>query len=124
MNTVALFLMVAMQGGDLTAPPVLMDKTPACSCPAGSASDLVLSGYVIDAKIIPGADLRSYEPRMATIFDVSSSSDKSVTGRTEVWHTFGEAACAVSFDYGKTYTVKARRTGEGELETDACLMGE
>lgn len=124
MSSIVLFLLAAMQGADLTAPPAVIEDNPDCTCPAGSAADLVLSGYVIDAIIIPGADLRTYEARMATIFDVSSSSDEGVTGRTEVWHAFGEAACGVSFDYGKKYTVSARWSEDGEIETDACLMGQ
>ncbi|MEZ5894148.1 MAG: hypothetical protein R3C58_13525 [Parvularculaceae bacterium] len=121
MKAVALLLLAAVQGADLTAPPEVK-KLPDCVCPASSAADVTLSGFVVDAKIIPGSDLSSYEARMATIFDVSWSSDSSVKGRTAVWHNFGEAACAVSFDYGKKYSVKARRTDKGELETDACLM--
>ena len=78
---------------------------------------------MIDAKVILGADGRSVEDRMATIFDVKSSNDSSISGRTAVWHSIDEDSCGVSFDYGKKYTVRARWSDNEELETDACLMG-
>jgi hypothetical protein len=108
---------------DLTEVPARKERSK-CVCPAATDKGVVsLSGYVVDAKIIPGSDLRSYEDRMATIFDVDSSSDSSITGRTAVWHNISENACGVSFDYGKKYRVAARWNGDGELETDQCLMG-
>jgi len=118
----ALALTMMVQGSDAyTAPPVVK-KLSDCTCPASVSPEVTLSGYVIDAKVILGADRRSVEDRMATIFDVKSSSDSSVSGSTAVWHNISEDACGVSFDYGKKYKVYARRDDKGELETDSCLM--
>lgn len=119
----ALLLTIMMQSSDAYNAPPVLKKYSDCTCPADVSPDITLSGYVIDAKVILGADRRSVEDRMATIFDVKTSDDSSVTGRTAVWHTTSEDSCGVSFDYGKKYTVYARRDDEGELETDSCLMG-
>ncbi len=108
---------------ELTEVPETLQEQSDCTCPADASHEVTLSGYVVDAKIILGADRRSVEDRMATIFDVSSSSDGSISGRTAVWHAIEEDSCGVSFDYGKKYTVYARRDDAGELETDSCLMG-
>lgn len=113
---------MAQDIGDLTAPPVAK-KLSDCVCPADASPDVTLSGYVIDAKVVLGADRRSVEDRMATIFDVKSSNTSSVSGRTPVWHHISDDACGVSFDYGKKYTVYARWGENKELETDSCLMG-
>ncbi|WP_428410217.1 hypothetical protein [Hyphococcus sp.] len=122
MYGLVLLLAIAAQSADPYAPPEIR-KYSECTCPADASHEVTLSGYVVDAKIILGADRRSVEDRMATIFDVKSSSDASVSGRTAVWHNIDEDACGVSFDYGKKYTVYARRDDDGELETDSCLMG-
>lgn len=107
----------------LTEVPELKD-TNSCTCPAEvERADVTLSGFVVDAKVILGADRRSVEDRMATIFDVKQADDSKVSGRTAVWHDVSEEKCGVSFDYGKKYSVSARRNEEGELETDRCLMG-
>lgn len=108
---------------ELTEVPETPQEESDCTCPATASADVTLSGYVIDAKVILGADGRSVEDRMATIFDVKSSDDSSVSGRTAVWHNIDEDSCGVSFDYGKKYTVRARWSESEELETDACLMG-
>ena len=84
---------------------------------------MTITGFVIDAEVVLGADKRSVEERMATIFDVTSSSDPSIKGRTKIWHNVSEDSCGVTFDYGKKYSVPARQSEEGELETDSCLMG-
>ena len=117
-----LLLVIAAQGADPYAAPEIK-KFSDCTCPADASADVTLSGYVIDAKVILGADGRSVEDRMATIFDVKSSNDSSISGRTAVWHSIDEDSCGVSFDYGKKYTVRARWSDNEELETDACLMG-
>lgn len=124
MKSVVLLLAFMAQGaGDLTAPPKLKEFSEECVCPADIEPDVTLTGYVIDAQIILGADRRSVEDRMATIFDVKSSSSSKISGETKVWHNVSEQACGVTFDYGKKYTVAARYDEENELETDSCLMG-
>ncbi len=125
MTLFALLLSMALQSADPYAPPPLLGQDESdCACPAGSEADVTVSGYVIDAKVILGADRRSVEDRMATIFDVADSSDPDISGRTAVWHTVDEDSCGVTFDYGKKYSVPARYNDDGELETDSCLMGE
>lgn len=106
---------------DSYAPPELK-PAPSCVCPAsGERPDVTFSGYVVDAEVTLGADRRSVEDRMATIFDVEWSSDGEVEGRTRVFHNSDPATCGVSFDYGKKYSIAARWS-DGELETDKCLM--
>ncbi|WP_425409736.1 hypothetical protein [Hyphococcus sp.] len=127
MSSIAFFLSLGAAGfaaqTDPAAPPELK-TAPACVCPAPSeAPDVTFSGYVVDAKITLGADRRSVKDRMATIFDVKSSSDGDIEGRTSLWHTTSAETCGVSFDYGKKYSVAARWS-DGELETDKCLMRE
>lgn len=119
----ALLFIVALQSVDpLTEAPALKD-TSACTCPSAEEKpDVTLSGHVVDAKVILSADQRSVEDRMATIFDVKTS-DAGLSGRTAVWHDVSDAKCGITFDYGKKYSVAARRDENGDLETDRCLMG-
>lgn len=123
MIAAALLFMAAAQAADLTAPPTIIRKEKECVCPAAAApADLSLRGVVVDARIVAGEDLRSYESRMATIFEVEWSSDAAVKGRTAVWHQIDAKACGLSFNYGRKYSVPVRRNASGELQTDACLM--
>ncbi|PQA87067.1 hypothetical protein [Hyphococcus luteus] len=123
MTLFALLLSMALQTPDpYAAPPVLGEKS-ACTCPAYNDSDVTITGFVIDAEVILGADRHSVEDRMATIFDVTQSSDLEISGRTRVWHNVSEDNCGVTFDYGKKYSVPARYDENGDLETDSCLMG-
>lgn len=126
MSFIAFLLSLNAFGADNSPPyaPPEIKKPPSCVCPAASAPpDVTFSGYVVDAEVTLGADRRSVEDRMATIFDVDWSSDGDFEGRTRLWHNADPATCGVSFDYGKKYTVAARRSGD-ELETDKCLMRE
>jgi hypothetical protein len=109
---------------ELTEVPETRDASQSCVCPARSIADVTFTGYVIDAKVILGADRRSVEDRMATIFDVKYSDDSKIHDRTPVWHNVSEEFCGITFDYGKKYQVHARWGDNGELETDQCLMGE
>ena len=103
-------------------PPELREA-PQCVCPATREyPDVTFTGYVVDAEVRLGSDRRSIEDRMATIFDVKFSNDDGVEGRTRLWHTTSEAACGVNFDYGKKYSIAARWSEDGDLETDRCLM--
>ena len=119
----AFLISLALQTPDPYTPPPTLYGAPSCTCPATGDSDLTVTGFVIDAEVILGADRRSVEDRMATIFDVTSSSDSSVSGRTKIWHNVSEASCGVTFDYGRKYSVPARYDEDGALETDSCLMG-
>lgn len=121
MKSIVLLLAVVAQDADLTYAPPIRKPPSDCTCPANVRSDVVFSGYVVDAEMRLAADKLSVEDRMATVFDVKESNDGDVSGRTRVWHDVSEAKCGVSFDYGKKYTVAARRNDEGELETDQCL---
>lgn len=107
----------------LTDAPEIKDVS-ACTCPkVKEKADITFSGFVVDAKVILSADQRSVEDRMATVFDIKNASDASFSGRTSVWHDVSDAQCGVTFDYGKKYSVAARRGENGDLETDRCLMG-
>jgi len=107
---------------DPYAPPEIKEL-PSCVCPSTrERPDLMFSGYVVDAEVMLGSDRRSVEDRMATIFDVSWSNDGDIEGETRLWHPTSAETCGVSFDYGKKYSVAARWSGGGELETDKCLM--
>ena len=111
----------ASAGQDPYAAPEIR-SAPSCVCPASTEyPDVTFSGYVVDAEVTLGADRLSVEDRMATIFDVDWSSDGEIEGRTRLYHNSSPAACGVSFDYGKKYSVAARWS-DGELETDKCLM--
>ena len=125
MTMFAFLLSTALHAGTpyTAPPPPALPGQESCVCPAYSDSDLTISGFVVDAQMILGADRRSVEERMATIFDVTQSSDPKFTGRVKVWHNVSEAQCGVSFDYGKKYSVPARYNDAGDLETDKCLMG-
>lgn len=109
---------------DLTAPPQLRrPPTPECTCAEETQADYVtLEGLVVDAEVTLAPNGRSTNERQTTIFDVARASDSGVKGRTRVWHTTVAEDCGVAFDYGRRYTVAARRTETGDLETDECLM--
>lgn len=124
MSFFALMFLTALQPTDPYAPPPVIGEISQCNCAARASADVTISGYVIDAEVTLGADRLSVEDRMATIFDVSSSSDPKFSGRTRVWHNVDRDYCGVTFNYGKKYSVPARYDDNGELETDSCLMGE
>ncbi len=121
---VVFLLSLALQIANPYTPPPALDRQSACTCPADIRADVTVSGFVIDAQVILGDDRRSVKDRMATIFDVKRSSNGAVSGRTRIWHNVSEDNCGVTFDYGKKYSVPARYDEEGELETDACLIGQ
>lgn len=123
MTMFAFLLSMALQTPGVYTPPPAIPGKPACTCPANSRPDVTVSGYVVDAQVILGADRRSVEERMATIFDVTQASDSTIRGRTKIWHNVSEESCGVTFDYGKRYSVPARYDAQGELETDSCLLG-
>lgn len=123
MLNIALLFAIAFQTPDPYTPPPSFERESSCACAADLKPDVTVSGYVVDAQMILGADKRSVEDRMATIFDVTQSSDPGIGGRTKVWHNVDEALCGVTFDYGKKYSVPARYDENGDLETDACLIG-
>ncbi len=124
----AVFFMTALgaqsaQEGVLGAAPVIR-KAPGktCQCPERREPGvIILEGLVVDAEVTLGPDGRSINDRQATIIDVVKSSD-DVKGRTRIWHTTSEESCGVTFDYGKTYIIPVRKTEDGALETDRCLM--
>ena len=113
----------AQDPDSLTEVPTTKDISQ-CVCPAALQSGIItLDGLVIDAEMTLASDMLSPNDRMATIFEVVSSSDSSVSGRTRIWHNVSEDQCGVTFDYGKNYTVYAREDDGNGLETDSCLMG-
>ena len=113
---------------ELTEPPQLRKPaSPQCVCAVEEADErdadyITLEGLVVDAEVTLAPDRRSTNARQATIFDVARASEQGVRGRTRVWHTTVIEQCGVAFDYGRRYTVAARRTETGGLETDECLM--
>lgn len=124
---ISLLSMMAMaqDAGDIAAPPVQIRKNPACTCAAEAEQDLLtLRGLVVDAEITLAPDGRSPNERQATIFDIKPNNDSDVEGRTRIWHSTKKSNCGLTFDYGLQYSLIVRRTEEGALETDACLMPE
>lgn len=116
-------LAMAQSAGDLGAPPPDVRKAPECRCPeAPEEAVLFLRGLVVDAEITVAPDGRSPNERQATIFTINPSADHDHKGRTRIWHTTKTESCGVTFDYGLQYLVAVRRTDDGDLETDECLM--
>ena len=94
-----------------------------CTCTdEQSRSDLILEGLVVDAELTLAPGGRSVNERRATIINVSKKNDINAKGRTKIWHLNSPKLCGVSFTYGKTYKLALRKTEDGQLETDACLM--
>lgn len=125
-NFVAVLALLLQPAPETEAAPSSDRKTPSiryseCRCPDKDDSALIiLEGLVIDAEVTLSADGLSPADRQATIFKINGS-NRSVKGRTRIWHSNKEKQCGVNFDYGKKYEIAARRTEQG-FETDACLM--
>ncbi len=114
---------LAQSASDLAAPPIQIRKAPECTCTDETPDGvLVLSGLVVDAELTLAEDGRSPNERQATIFDVSAANALNARGRTKIWHSTNPASCGLTFDYGLQYSVAVRRTENGALETDECLM--
>lgn len=125
----AILLLAAAQAGspgDLAAPPPLpMRDAPAirCACPAQEPVErIVFTGIVVDAELRVDASGRAVEPRQATVFRLIRADDPSLETPVKVWHPIESERCGLSFDYGRQYTLAARRTETGALETDQCLL--
>ena len=94
-----------------------------CECPPElDPNPIILQGLVIDAMVTLAPGGLSVNERQATVFDVSSSTDKKFKGRTPVWHSNIPDNCGLTFNYGSKYKIAARKNEEGKLETDQCLM--
>lgn len=116
-------LALAQTAGDLGAPPPDVPKAPECRCPEAPEEAVVfLRGLVVDAEVTVAPDGRSPNERQATIFTITPSADHNYKGRTRIWHTTKTESCGITFDYGLQYLVAVRRTEDGALETDECLM--
>ncbi len=112
---------------DLTAPPKLnRARAILCGCAKAAAPDFLLTGLVVDAELVLGADKRSAADRQATIFNILSAMKNGepidTRGRTKIFHGTNINECGVAFDYGKQYMVYARKSEDGAYETDYCLM--
>ena len=126
MITALLSAAALAQASDLAAPPQLYAEPrlrASCVCRDEDAADDVvrLEGLVVDAEVTLGAGGRAANDRQATVFDVSGGAAE-ISGRTRIWHSTRAENCGVTFDYGRKYRLAARRTEEGLLETDECLM--
>lgn len=119
-------LFAQSSNADLTAPPKVYGQgstEPQCICTDETPTEFIkLKGLVVDAEVTLASNGRSTNDRQATIFDVAHSSNDGVKGRTKVWHSTLVGQCGVSFDYGRRYTLAARKNETGELETNECLM--
>ncbi len=114
----------AQGGADyLAKPPVSIRKGPSCQC-TDEIEDgvLTLIGIVVDAEITLAADGISANDRQATIFSINPSTANDYKGRTKIWHSSSKAQCGMTFNYGAKYKLTVRKTEDGALETDACLM--
>lgn len=109
---------------DLAEPPRLRTPpAPLCACADEPQTGFItLEGLVVDAEVTLAPGGRAVNARQATIFDVARASEQGVRGRTRLWHTTIIDQCGVNFEYGRRYTVAARKTETGDLETDECLM--
>ncbi len=108
----------------LTTAPQTFKPSSKCACKEEDVASLIIEGLVIDAELTLAPDRRSTNDRRATIFNVIVNNEADIKGRTKVWHVSNPDQCGVSFDYGKKYKIALRKTEEGQLETDACLMKE
>ena len=116
-------LAMAQSAGDLGAPPPEVGKKPECRCPDTLEDGvLFLRGLVVDAEVTVAPDGRTPNERQATIFTINPSTDHDYKGRTRIWHTTKTESCGITFDYGLQYLLAVRRTEDGALETDECLM--
>jgi|GEM_PF-1747213 len=112
---------------DLSTPPKLnRARAILCSCADATMPDYLLTGLVVDAELVLGADKRSAASRQATVFNILSAMKNGepleIDGRTRIFHETSPNECGVAFDYGKEYMVYARKAEGGEYETDYCLM--
>lgn len=92
-----------------------------CAAPAPGEETVVFKGLVVDAEMRADASGLAVEPRQATIFRLIRAEKGEVSGPVKVWHATSPDRCGVAFDYGREYTVRARKEDEA-LETDFCLM--
>ncbi|MBB5517480.1 hypothetical protein [Amphiplicatus metriothermophilus] len=124
----AICLAAAQAGslGDLAAPPPLPNRPePAirCACPQDAPEEkIVFTGIVVDAELRVDASGRAVQPRQATVFRLIRADDPALKTPVKVWHPIESERCGLSFDYGRQYTLAARRTEKGALETDQCLL--
>ncbi|MGF1544797.1 MAG: hypothetical protein ACFB00_09900 [Parvularculaceae bacterium] len=103
------------------APDGPLADVPACVCDAVPETGLVtFEGVVRDAELRVGPDGRTVLPRQGTVFEVSRARGADLGDEARVYHLTPPAPCALTFDYGKRYTVRARRVG-GVLESDRCI---
>jgi len=116
----------AQGGADyLSKPEITIRKGSICQCPDEVEDGvLILIGLVVDAEITLAADGISVNDRQASIFNINPSSTNDYKGRTKIWHSSNKAQCGMTFNYGAKYTLTVRKTEDGALETDACLMGQ
>ena len=125
-NLVAVLAMLLQPALETEAAPAKEQKKPSirfteCRCPdQDETAFIILKGVVVDAEVTLSPDGLSAADRQATIINVSGSND-GAKGRTKIWHSTKEVQCGVNFDYGKKYSIAARKTEKG-FETDACLM--
>lgn len=121
-EAVAAILMQSAAGGDFR-PSREADPYARCTCPAIDKETLVsFTGIASDAQMTVGEDGRSAEARQATIFRVLKGKSADVPELAKVWHVTNPAKCGVKFDYGKRYTIIAKKNSNGELETSYCVM--
>ncbi len=121
-EAVAVILMQSATGGDFR-PSREADPYARCICAAIDKETLVsFTGIASDAQMTLGEDGRRAEARQATIFRVLKGKSADVPETAKVWHVTNPAKCGVKFDYGKRYTIVAKKNSNGELETSYCVM--
>lgn len=92
-----------------------------CKTPDPNEKDIFFKGVVVDAELTVDSSGLSVTPRQATIFRAIEPQKLGLENPIKVWHVTNPDKCGVTFDYGKEYTVKARKKDDA-LETDLCLM--
>lgn len=123
---IALFFMLAAAAAPAEAPKPApwRDAAKSCTCEEADpdAEYVAFKGVVIDGEARLDETGLKASPRQAAIFDLIGRPHDGLATPVKVWYSAAPEAC-VQFDYGKVYTVKARRDGK-ILETNACLLRE
>ena len=122
MSIALLFMLAAAAPQDAPTPPPWRDYTRPCTCEEvdPKADYVTFKGVVIDGEVHLDESGLKASPRQAVIFELIGRPRDGLSTPVKVWYSAAPEAC-VQFDYGKVYTVRAKRAGK-LLETNACLL--
>ena len=125
---ISILLAVALQASSApSAPPEIRDLPSKCVC---ESVDKTSEAEIVAFRgVVSGAEMRVDEtgqnplPRQTTLFRLIKFIEGEAETPVRVVHLTNSDDCGVTFDYGRQYTIRAKRV-EGVLETDQCLMPE